>query len=536
MKRIALLILYTFFAMTAAAEKPNVLFIIVDDLNDSVDGFGGHPQARTPNIDRLAKQGMKFTNAQSNCPICGPSRASLLTGVAPWASGYFGYQQQQTHFRTLPALKDALTIMEYFDQSGYEVHGSGKIFHDGHYDNSVWQKSDGKSHYGSQSTVGPVPSSGEKAHGWYLLSSGHPAMRPGLDKSWTSIVTPISNVPDVPADPDKGIPGYTGWTELGKPWRYVSENDRDPLPDERHADYACEVLSADHDKPFLLMLGFNRPHTPLIAPDKYFDAFPLEDIQLPPYLENDMADCAKILQSPTGQDFSGRYKYNARMKAGGVEAWKEYIRGYLACVSFADDQIDKVLDELARSEYAENTIVILTTDHGYHLGEKDWLFKYSLWEEAARVPFVVKAPGITKAGTVCSKPISLLDVYPTLVDLCNIQDHSAIDRSRCKLDGHSIEPYLKDPENGHFEGQDVAITAVWGGNRQEMPKTPAAPKDQHYSVRSERFRYIYCSNGEEELYDHEKDPNEWTNVAAMPELASVKARMKKSLMEAMGQR
>jgi arylsulfatase A-like enzyme len=518
-------------AFTAdAPKKPNVIFIIVDDLNDSVDGYGGHPQARTPNIDRLANQGMKFTNAQSNCPICGPSRASLLTGVAPWKSGYFGFQQQKTHFRTLPALKNALTIMEYFDQSGYEVHGSGKIFHDGHYDNSVWQESDGKSHYGSQSTVGPVPSSGEKAHGWYLLSSGHPAMRTGLDQNWTTIVTPISVVPNVPPNPDQGIPGYKGWTELGKPWRYVSESDRDPLPDERHAKYAREVIQQRHGKPFLLLLGFNRPHTPLVAPDKYFEQYPLESIELPPYLENDMEDCAGILQDPQGQNFTGRYKYENRLLSGGVDAWKEFIRGYLACVSFVDDQIGAVLDELERSEYADNTIVILTSDHGYHLGEKDWLFKYSLWEEAARIPFIVKAPGITEPGAQCARPISLLDVYPTLIDLCDINHVKEEKQTRCKLDGHSIKPLLIDPVNGSFTGQNIALTAVWGGDRKERPETPADKEFQHYSARSEKFRYIYCSNGEEELYSHTEDPNEWKNLSDDPEFAAIKETMKRSIL------
>ncbi|MDZ7723278.1 MAG: sulfatase-like hydrolase/transferase [candidate division KSB1 bacterium] len=312
--------------MTAGRPK-NVLFIICDDLNDSLENLGGHPQAVTPNLDRLMQKSVRFTNAHSNDPICGPSRASFLTGIYPHKSGYFGYKQQQNHWRKNPVLKGAKTFMEHFGANGYDVYGTGKIFHNGHEDWSVWKEDDG---FGIEPTFGPVAWDGSFKRGTHDHDLG--LALPSVSKDcpdgpqkwrWTSSFGSLADVPAYPPEPEKGIPGYKGWICFGKPFHYDGPDDRDLMPDELNAQWASAILDKKHDNPFMLCVGMNRPHSCWHAPQKYFDMHPLESIQLPPFLENDLEDCAKALRPPAKfWADSGYRKYERIMRCGGVDNWE----------------------------------------------------------------------------------------------------------------------------------------------------------------------------------------------------------------------
>jgi len=506
--------------------RPNVLFIICDDLNDSVAGMGGHPQAKTPNIDRLMRRGVRFTNAHSNAPLCGPSRASLWSGLYPSTTGFY---KNWPHFRKNPILKDARTMQEHFMATGYDVYGTGKVLH--HKDWKIWKREDGFNGFGIRPSHGPWAWDGSKGPDFYygINPTGHPSMprayREGSKYLYRSF-GPLSDVPDVPPDPAKGAPGYKGWMLYGKPFRYVGEDDRDLMPDELSAQWAVEKLEEKRDRPFFMVVGFMRPHTPMYAPRKYFDMFPYEDIKLPPYLEGDLDDCAEILKASYGKQFFDRL-----MTHGGVKLWRLWIQAYLACVALVDDQLGKILDALEKGPYADNTIVIFTSDHGYHMGEKDNLFKLTVWEESTRVPLVVSAPGITRPGTECDKPISLIDMYPTLIDLCGLSSNPNAKTNNAALDGCSIQPFLKNPEKGTWDGPEVALSVIYDYNAETGEKTSTG---QNFTVRSRHWRYTLCLNGEEELYDHRKDPNEWTNLAKDPKYADIKKELWKQLLELAG--
>jgi len=510
---------------TAKHKRPNVLFIICDDLNDSIAGMGGHPQARTPNVNRLMQRGVRFTNAQSNNPICGPSRASFLSGLYPSTTGEYGYDQLHYHWRDNTVLKNSVKVMEHFMANGYDCYGTGKIFHNGHEDYSVWRRDDGFDGNGIKPSHGPKPSAEKN----FFKPTGHPSMPKFYHDNQFRCFGSLADVPDVPPDPEKGTSGCKGWWLFGQPFRYVSETDRDLMPDELNAKWTVERLKEKHEKPFFIMVGMNRPHTPMYAPDKYFRMFPLEEIQLPPYLENDLDDCAKILVAQA----EGKKMYDDMMAHGGMDHWKKWVQAYLACVAFVDDQVGKILDALEKSPYADNTIVIFTSDHGYHMGEKDNLFKRTCWEEADRVPFVAYAPGVSKANKECDQPISLIDVYPTLVDLCGLPKHPNTKGNGYKLDGYSIRPLLEDPENGKWDGPPVALSCIHG--RKHIARgVPGKPENQHFTIRSKRWRYTLCSNQEDELYDHQNDPHEWRNLAGVAEYDTIKKKLRRQLCEMAG--
>jgi len=327
---------------------------------------------------------------------------------------------------------------------------------------------------------------------------------------------PLSNVPEWKKGAVDEIPGARGWYyESGKRFKYVDDDDRDKTPDEISAQWAAEILGKKHDRPFYLGVGFIRPHTPLYAPRKYFDMFPLEEIRLPPYLQDDLGDCASALRERWQWGYK---KFEALIKAGGEKAWKEWVQAYLACTAFVDGQIGKALDALDASPYRQNTIVILTGDNGYHVGEKDCIQKWHLWDESTRVPLFIHVPNSQGNGQTCDHPVSLVDVYPTLVDLCGLPKDPNQGRSNLRLEGHSLRPLLEHPKRTEWNGPSVAFMGIRDGKA-----------NPHFSVRSGRYRYTLCGNGEEELYDHEDDPNEWTNLAGDLKHADAKKRMRGEL-------
>jgi arylsulfatase A-like enzyme len=289
-----------------------------------------------------------------------------------------------------------------------------------------------------------------------------------------------------------------------------------------------DLLKTDHKKPFFAICGFFRPHEPLYAPKKYFDMFPLDEIVLPATIKNDLKDVPEILWNDSNA-LNSNWKHERFLRlidAGGIDMWKRWIQAYLACCAFVDDQVGQILDALEDSPYAENTIVVLTSDHGYNMGEKETLFKYTLWEESARVPLIISVPGMEKQHTgECTKPVSLIDLYPTLRDLCNLSADPNKNTNKKPLDGCSLKSLLTDPSGDIWLGPATATTVI--ANRD-----PTAPlNEQHISVRSERWRYTLCANGEEELYDHLYDPNEWTNLALKEEYKDIKAQHNKYVLD-----
>jgi arylsulfatase A-like enzyme len=314
----------------------------------------------------------------------------------------------------------------------------------------------------------------------------------------------------------------------GRPWKFREGHNRDPMPDEVHAREAVAFLQQEHPAPFLLTVGFSRPHSPWYAPQKYFDLFPLETVELTPILENDADDCAKILTKQ--QDLSepwGWHKYQKIMKNGGNEQLRKWTQAYLACVAFVDDQVGKVLEAIEARDDADNTLIIFTSDHGYHMGEKEYLFKFTPWEESVRIPFVVAGPGVAE-GVECARPVALLDLYPTCIDYAGMNAAYA-------LDGFSLRSLLDDPAENEWEGPYSSVAAS-GSKAPFQVDQPARPEDQHFSLRSEHFRYIRCRNGEEEFYDHRSDPNEWhnqiRNTAYKAEIQAMRAAFERFLKDA----
>ncbi|MCF6283970.1 MAG: sulfatase [Candidatus Hydrogenedentes bacterium] len=505
----ALVCMFLACAADGSTTRPNVLLIICDDLNDWALHPPGHPKAITPNLDRLRERSTSFSNAHAVVPVCGPSRKSLFSGLYPQTLDDYGFAR----WDAVPLLRDCVPLPLHFRNNGYDVYGTGKLLHEG-------AGGDFYTAYGIGPDYGPWPWQGK----------GHPSNTPHPTqfKTWENFLPtkmhrdlnygPLSNVPDWKPNPAQDIPGAKGWyTEAGNPFQYVDANDRDKMPDELSADWAIDILNKKHDRPFYLGVGFIRPHTPLYVPRKYFDLFPLENIQLPPYLKNDLSDCASVLRQRWQWGFQ---KYDALIKAGGETAWKEWVQAYLASMAFADAQVGKLLTALDASEYRDNTIVVLTADNGYHVGEKDCIQKWHLWDESTRVPLFIHVPDSRGNGRTCDQPVSLIDLYPTLADLCGLPDHPNKGRSNRPLEGHSLRALLENPESDTWNGPAVALMGI-----RDSKENP------HFSVRSKRYRYTRCGNGEEELYDHDKDPHEWTNLAGNPTHAETKKQLREEMMQ-----
>ncbi len=424
---------------TFAAARPNVLFIAIDDLNDWVGVLGGHPQARTPQLDRLAARGTLFSNAHCQAPLCNPSRASLLTGRRPSTTGIYGLAPG---IRAVAALRDTVTLPQHFAAHGYATFCAGKIFHDG----SLTPR-DRTNEFQAWGSPGPMPYPPKKF-----------VATPDLIKAMD--------------------------------WGVFPEADEEQA-DWKIADAAIARLqSTPAGKPFFLAAGFRLPHVPCFASRKWFDLHPEAALALPPVKANDRDDVPDFAWFLHWKLPEPRLSW--LQKAG---QWRALVRAYLASTSFMDSQVGRVLDALDASSHATNTLIVLWSDHGWHLGEKGITGKNTLWERSTRVPLIFAGPGVLRGGK-CAQPVELLDLYPTLAELCGLPAPRG-------LEGHSLTPQLKD----------ATTPRPW-------PAVTTHNQNNH-TVRSEHWRYIRYADGAEELYDHRTDPNEWTNLARDPKFASV---------------
>lgn len=338
-------------AQDPATKRPNVLFIAVDDLNHWVGYLGRNPQSKTPNLDRLAAMGTRFTRSYCASPSCNPSRAALMTGLRPSTSGIYDNDDDWR-----PVIPEEKTLPTTFRKAGYEVLGSGKIYHGGFDRKSEWNE------YAAEKNNDPKPTGNDGVGG-------------------------IKFAPLKCKDED--------------------------LSDWQIANYAIEQLGKKHDRPVFIACGLHKPHMPWNVPQRYYDLHPLDKIELPPHIDGDLSDVP-----PAGVRMAGPNGDHARMLTSG--RWKEAVQGYLAAVSYTDMNIGRLLDAYEKSPLRDNTIIVLWGDHGWHLGEKEHWRKFALWEESTRAPLLWVVPGLTKPGSVCERTVDFMSLYPTLCDLSGI--------------------------------------------------------------------------------------------------------------------
>lgn len=423
--------------LPAADQRPHVLFIAVDDLNSWVTHLGGHPQAITPNIDRLAARGVTFERAYCAVPACEPSRAALMSGQRASTTGCYANSDEW-----MQIIPEGQNLSMRFKEAGYHTVGAGKIFHSDERFESEWTQ--------------------------YMDSSAY------------------SN--------SGNVPKYQGYHEP-----LVMDIQDEDISDWHIVNWCIDQMSADTDKPKFIAAGLHKPHLPFAPPKKYYDAFPLEDIQLPPFLETDLDDIpARGIRMAGAQNDYAAFQENGR--------WKAAIQSYLATCAYTDMNIGRLLDGLEKSPIADDTIIVLWGDHGWSLGEKKHFRKFALWEEPTRTPYIWSVPGLTEPGSRSSRPVDLMSIYPTLMELAGLPTPDFVE-------GVSIVPLLRNPE------------ANW--------TTPALTTHgrKNHAVRSERWRYISYEDGGEELYDHTVDPNEWTNLAMNANYNAIKERLRAWLPE-----
>jgi len=425
---------------TEEPRRPNVLFIAVDDLNDWTTLYDKANPIRTPQLERLAKMGVMFTRAYCSSPACNPSRVATMTGLSPTTTGVYGNASDWRR-----ALPTAVTLSQHFMAHGYRAVGAGKIFHHHH-----------EAYHDDASFHDFLP----------LAKDPAPPKRLNGITNWVG---------------GRGNGPVSGPFDWG-PW----PPEESQTPDAKTVDYACRFLARTHQQPFFLAVGIFRPHSPWYAPAEHFDRYPLDQLVMPELLEGDLDDLPSggrtILQK--GKPFI--YKTMAANNQV-----KQATQAYQACASFADRQIGRLLDALAKTAYARNTIVVLWSDHGFHVGEKRHWEKFALWEKSTRTPLIIVAPEVARRNVRCRRPVSLLDIYPTLVELCDLSPNPA-------LEGNSLVSLLREPQS---EWNRPAVM-TWGrGN---------------HAVRSGRWRYIQYEDGTHELYDHRSDPHEWFNLSGKP--------------------
>ena len=429
-------------------ERPNILFVSIDDINDWIGVYGGHPDTRTPHLDRFAQRAVTFDAAYTSVPLCHPSRIATMTGMRPSSTGI--YTAQQGWREHIP---HATHLAEHFRRNGYQTFAAGKVYHNTDRFGEV-----GEPWLWDEMTLHPRS----------LHNPSRDGVLNGLPNAGTFDWSPLDHTPG----------------EFG---------------DGVIVDWCLDRLRHPRSTPFFMACGLFRPHLPWYAPREFFDMFPPDRVTLPEILPNDLNDIPE--RGVDMADLLGRY--DLVLESG---LWAEAVAAYLACIAFADHLVGRLLDGLAASPHAHNTIVVVWSDHGYHLGEKLHWDKNALWEEATRIPLMIhvpealRLPGSNSGGRRCPRTVELVDLFPTLADLCGLQ-------ALPQFDGRTLSPLLTEPERTW--NRPVVSTWRW----------------KNHSVRSERYRYIQYRDGTEELYDHAADPLEWNNLAGTPAAEGVTAEL-----------
>ena len=450
-------------AGTACAKQPNVLFLAVDDMNDWIGSLGATPRAITPNLDKLAARGVNFSNAHTPGVYCAPARAAIFSGQYASTTGCY---RSSDYFTDHPEI-EGLPLS--FSKAGYTTLGVGKLYH--HMPGSI------------------------DVRGWDEFYLRKPSQRKegwSLD-NWTEETPFPDPFPASVFNKGKEIKGG-----LFLEWAGLPNDKEEEMADTIRVNWAAEQLGNKHDKPFFLACGIYAPHFPNYCPQKYFDLYERDKIELPPIKVDDLEDLPERMKRAK----TARSKIHKELEAKG--AVKDAIHGYLACMSYADAMMGRVLNALEKSPYADNTIVVLWSDHGYHHGEKyDW-GKHTLWERTSNVPFIWAGPGVKK-GVVTDVTASLIDMYPTFVEMCGLP------RPHQKLEGTSLASTLEKPEVA--KDRDVYLPYMAPGE---------------YAIINKDWRYISYGDDGEELYDLKSDPNEWNNLAENPNYEDTKRLLRKS--------
>ena len=421
-------------AVYAGQPRPmNVLFIAIDDLNNYPSLMDNYPGIKTPNLDAFAKTAMQFTRAYCPGTMCNPSRSAILSGIAPHRSGIYQNGQKWQDSSLLNSIK---TLPQAFRDSGYHTMGCGKLYHS-RPTNAQWQAQwhdddGGQGRFAPRAEPNPIPDSVKK---------------PGLFNYGVAEESQISDFQLLP--------------------------------------FARKRLNSVYERPFFMAHGIRYPHNPWVVPQRFVDLYPDSEMAFPPpgFKADDLDDLSDIAKVYAGNPVNREALHDAGH-------WKPVVRHYLASVSAADEVFGEVIRALDEGPHAENTIVVVWADHGFHMGEKDHFAKYALWEQTTNVLFMVRVPGMTDDGPLCERTVSLQDIYPTLVDLCRLDDPGH------PLDGRSLVPLLESPE------------LDW-----PYPALTTHMKEDH-ALRSEQYRYIRYHDGSEELYNESDDPHEWTNLAS----------------------
>ncbi len=427
-----------------AVEQPNILFIAIDDMNDWTGFLGGHPQAQTPNMDQLAQRGVNFSNAHCSAPGCSPSRNALLYGVEPFNSGLYAFYDQEGFSDQV--LDGYVSLPTFFKSNGYRTFGSGKIHH--------------------RRTPGPA--------------------------EWTEFYQKKQSNPLKFDDVEGYYQGGKGKMRFSPTLNPMGDHN-----DHQNTTFGIDVLKREHDKPFFLAVGIVRPHLPFTCPKSFFDRYPAE-VKPPRIKPSDLMDIPAVGRAMAKISDDKRFKKD--------EAWNKVRRAYLASISWADFNVGRLIDALEASPYADNTVVILWSDHGFGMGEKKHFRKFALWEETTRVPFIIHDTRENKSvsGREVKDGVSLINVYRTLADLSGLEAPGYVD-------GFSLVPQLKDPRHP-IDGPAICS---WGrGN---------------YTVRDRNWRYTRYYDGGEELYDHTQDQDEWNNLAELPQYNDLKKRLSAQL-------
>lgn len=446
-------------------SKPNILFIAIDDMNNWNSAMGG--PAKTPNMERLAKQGKLFTNAYCVVPACNPSRVAILTGVRPETSGQY---VNEGDFRDLPGNANRITLPKYLQSFGYESIAAGKVFH-----NAAGKEKEPDPRSDPKSWNYQFPNDiGTKGHQLYLDKNNQAKWLEGaMYEEGMNLAKP------------EYLSKFGVWG--------VSSDKTEETSDWKNAEFAAKYLGEKHDKPFFLAVGLFRPHSPQIAPQEFFDMYPLDKVEVPELPADDMNDIPEIAKTNFSSKFVGYVKEKGQLQKA--------TQAYLASISFADACIGKILEGIEKGPNKDNTIIVLWTDHGWQLAQKDRWEKFSLWKQATNSPLIIKYPKTKNPGVSINQAVSLLDLFPTVLDL------SGIDKPNF-LEGTSLVPLLTNPS---YVRKEPAIVTYEKGN---------------LSVEKNEWNYIQYKDGSEELYNHKTDPKEFKNIISQIGNESIKKELR----------